>query len=498
MAEELLVKLNHKTLINNGSFADVNIIIGKKIIYAHSYILTLRCPKLTDNSKKKKTIITKELPKETKENILLDVLTYVYSDEIAFSDLPVSDILIINAYAIEFDIPRLQWLCESHLREMLNTDNVYDVLIESHKAQQTRVKDFCFHFIVSHYESFIANKAKTAMLGIELFQDAISVNMQKETGQLKALDIKPCPPSTLVSDFKKLYTTMKDSIEATIFRVGVGGITQFVTAHRALLAGKTPQLAALCNSPQIKGPPEHIPVPLLKTKSVYDNISADSFETMLKYVYYGCADIPTINACELIPFTVDYQMAELQSICYKKLFSSVNVKTALPILGVTYIEQPESKHAIFTLDSVTIEATRKEAINCILSDWAGADLSLLPKMSPRIAVDLVLCNQRKERVAKGLPEEDESAKPKTDISARVYVSSSASSSSLKKEDKPKKEEKKEKKKKHEKKASTTAMKEEEGKKKKKKEDKKESKKEEKEEKIEEQREEKDTTDDALP
>jgi len=242
------------------------------------------------------------------------------------------------------------------------------------------------------------------------------VNMQKETGQLKPLDIKPSPPSTLVYDFKKLYTTMKDSIEATIFRVGVGGITQFVTAHRALLAGKTTQLAALCNSPQVKGPPEHIIVPLLKTKSVYDNISADSFETMLKYVYYGNADIPTINACELIPFTVDYQMAELQSICYKKLFSSVDVKSALPILGVTYIEQPESKHAIFTLDSVTIEATRKEAINCILNDWAGADLSLLPKMFPRIAVDLVLANQRKERIAKGLPVEEDIPKPKTDQS----------------------------------------------------------------------------------
>jgi len=408
-----LVKINHKSLVNNQTFADVQFVFGKKILYAHSFVLQLRCPKLLELKgtpiKKKKGLIMREMDKDKRDSILLDMLGYLYADDIDFSKINVPDILQINAYAMEFECARLQWKCENHIREMLNTDNVYDVLIEANKVNQSRIKDFCFHFIVNHYDSFIANKTKTSMLGIELFQDAIAVNQQKELGTLKQLDLKPCPPSTLISDFKRLYETMKDSIEATIFRVGINGAVQYVTAHRALLAGQTMQLQNLCLSPLTKGSkadPEHIVVPPLRTRSVFDNISSEAFETLLKYVYYGSADIPPLHACELIPFTIDYCMAELQALCYKKIQTSINERTALPILGVTYIIPPEGKDGTFLYQPIAAESTKKDATDFILEHLAESDMQLLPRMFPKIAVDLVLTNQKKERVAKGLPVEN--------------------------------------------------------------------------------------------
>jgi len=343
------------------------------------------------------------MSKDTRENILLDVLGYIYTDEIDFSKMIVPDVLQVNAYAMEFEITRLVWKCENHLKEMLNNENVYDVLIEANKVNQTRIKEFCFHFIVKNYDAFIANKSRTSTLGIELFQDAIAFNQQKESGQLKPLVMNPCPPSTLVEDFKKVYEG-KDSIEATIFRVGIG-MVQYVTCHRALLAGQSPQLQNLCMSPLNKAgkdAPESIPLPPLRTKSVFDNISSDAFETLLKYTYYGFADIPPLHACELIPFSIDYCLGELQRICYRKIQTSINEKTALPILGVTYIQPPEGKEGTFLFQPLEIESTRKNAIDFILANLAETDLTLLPKMFPKIAIDLVMTNQRKERVQKGL------------------------------------------------------------------------------------------------
>eukprot|EP01114_Cavostelium_apophysatum_P000198 TRINITY_DN1019_c0_g1_i1.p1 TRINITY_DN1019_c0_g1~~TRINITY_DN1019_c0_g1_i1.p1 ORF type:complete len:511 (+),score=176.91 TRINITY_DN1019_c0_g1_i1:41-1573(+) len=410
-----MVKINHKGLVNNPAFADVHLMVGKKTIYAHSYILQLRAPKLIEVKgvaiKKKKGIIVREMNKDTRENILLEVLGYVYSDEIDLSKTSVPDVLQINAYAMEYEIIRLQWLCETHLRELLNRENVYEVLIEANKANQQRVKDFCFHFIVNNYDSFIANKAKTSLLGIELFQDAIAVNQQKETGTLKPLDLKPCPPSTLVADLRRMHETMKDSIEATIFRVGTLAPT-YVTAHKALLAARTPQLHALCSAPAVKGPPEHIPVPNLRTRSVFENVSAEAFETLLKYVYYGNANIPALHACELIPFTIDYGMEELQRLCYSKIQVSIDPKTALPILGVTYIQPPETGPNLFL--GIPVESIRKDAIDFILSHLAQTDLTLLPRMFPRIAVDLMLANQKKERVHKGLAVDSEPEAPKAE------------------------------------------------------------------------------------
>jgi len=95
------------------------------------------------------------------------------------------------------------------------------------------------------------------------------------------------------------------------------------------------------------------------------------------------------------------------TLCYKKIQVSINDKTALPILGVTYIQQPETKEGAFLGLAVSVESTRKDSVDYILNHLAETDLVLLPRMFPKIAVDLVLANQKKERIAKGLPVEQE-------------------------------------------------------------------------------------------
>jgi hypothetical protein len=74
-------------------------------------------------------------------------------------------------------------------------------------------------------------------LGIELFQEM--VNECQSLADFKPLEKKPCPPSTIVEDYKKIYSDLQDAPpdEVTLFRVG-NVLRSYVPCHRGILAGK--------------------------------------------------------------------------------------------------------------------------------------------------------------------------------------------------------------------------------------------------------------------
>jgi len=405
--EDVRIATHHKIMVNNQSHADVILQIGKRNIFAHNCVLSARCPKLISSGKggipkKKKGIITKELHPNTNEAILLEFLTYIYTEEVAFDALAVPEILLLNAAAMANDMQRLQWLCENHLKDMLTTDNSYDILVEAHRAKQNRVKDIVLHFAVANYNTFVGNKAGTQKLGIELFQDAVTVYQQSLAGELKPLKEEPCPPDMLLADFKAIYQGLnegKDPEAITFFKVG-SVLQQFIPAHKSVLA-QTAQLEALCNQQVQKGPPEHIIVPPLKTRDGNNspNISSDAFTSMLEYIYYCETNIPPLHAVELIPWTVDYNMPDLQKVCYDIIEKNIEIPTALPILGVSYLAYDQLanfQHAI------TVEKIRKESTAFIVSHLSEINFSKLGKMAPQIAVDIVLATQAAQG---GLPTE---------------------------------------------------------------------------------------------
>jgi hypothetical protein len=74
--------------VNNPTYSDVTLLIGKRPIYGHYAILSVRCPKLIGVSsrapKKKKGVLIKELHKDTNEAILLEFLNYIYTEEVSY------------------------------------------------------------------------------------------------------------------------------------------------------------------------------------------------------------------------------------------------------------------------------------------------------------------------------------------------------------------------------------------------------------------------------
>jgi len=449
--EQLLTR--HEKLINNPNYHDLIFIVEKQQIYAHSIIVAVRAPELASPKDKKKIkskkgLITVDVT-TINHRILLEVLHYVYCGSIEFGKLQVPQILQLNAAAIELALPRLQWMCEHHLRTHISLDNIFPVLKGAHALNQPSVKEFCYHFIVKSYNDFVANKDGVKDLGIELFQSVVEVYQQFQTGQLKPLATPAEPANTIVQDFKQIYEN-KETLDVT-FRFG----NDFVSAHKAILAGQSHELFGLCSSNVIgktKEFPEHIAVPNLKSKDPKEpgpTISGESFKSLLRFVYHGDTKVAPLHAIELVPFARDYGLTELYTLALEVTRKSIDNNTALNSLALTYLLQLEAHEAI-------AKEVRENSTNHILTNLQKINLQGLKSLNPNVSIDLLLAKQHRDRKDIGLaPQHSTSAPIISPVTSTTSMSSieestksqpppderSTSSRNLKdKKDEPKKEE----------------------------------------------------------
>jgi len=299
----------------------------------------------------------------------------------------------LNQMAMDYESKRLQWLCENHMNESFSNQNIYPMLVEAEKVQQKRVKQLCFQYVVAHYNEVINNKEGVQVIGVLLLQESITVYTQHTTGTLERLDIGPCPPSTIVEDYKQIYRSIDSSnavAEVTPFKINKSAA--FVSCHKPILAAQTAQLANLCNSAVVKEKSgEYILVSQVKTK-LAPEITSEAFESLLKFVYYGESAVPPLHAVELVTFSFEYGMLELNKLCYEIISKNINTKTALPILGVTYLEI--SPLEVLTSDlKDLVKNIKRTALFYIHNNIKQIDLKPLKKMNPHVAVDIVLVNQ---------------------------------------------------------------------------------------------------------
>lgn len=113
-------------LVNNKTFADIAFAVGSHLIYAHRSIIEARGPNmltlhLKEKASKKGNLTTYTLDEKfCDENILYIILTYLYTDTIQLSSLSPIDIVNIIKTSEAYNIERLIWLCERHLRLVIN------------------------------------------------------------------------------------------------------------------------------------------------------------------------------------------------------------------------------------------------------------------------------------------------------------------------------------------------------------------------------------------
>jgi len=322
-----------RRLLVNPQFADVLFLVGQKEspgkVLAHACVIEARCPSLLQNSRKKKNINEIDVQSSINMNTFQEVLNYIYTGSAELSKLKEEEIILLLAACTKYEgLDRLRFLCQSHLRKTLDIKNVHLLLKATEDHDMKTFKEVVLHFAVSNYVEFLANKQGVKDIGINLFQEVVTLHHQG----LKPLPEEKEPNDSFVHDFKALYESSKQSdISFQVTEPNALGIANTLArGHKAIVVGRAPGLIGLVN----QNPSDSSKIAAVVVK----NISPEAFEAAMKWIYFNDNNLSTMTACELIAFCQQYGLLSLQKVCVENVKKNISLDTVLTVLDVTYLK----------------------------------------------------------------------------------------------------------------------------------------------------------------
>src|SRR3990167_5467188 len=316
---------NFKKILFDNTFSDLFVKVGKDTLNAHRAIVAVRCeevcpmPDLSAKKKiKKETSVT--MKAITNPQIFMKVLEYLYTGTVAFPTMAPDAIMELNKAAKLYNLKRLSYLCEDFFQQNLSMTNIFTVLFTANKLNEPTIKAICKFFAIEHFNELVTNTEGLHILQIDLFQEVVTAYLTYQaTKSLSRVSLGDPPPDTTLADFERMYKVMPYAD----FKFIIEG--EEIPCHRAIL-GISEKFKVLFKD----APPSGITL---------TGISSNAFKSMLKYLYYGCDDIESLPACELVAFSRQYELFDLLALCENKIRTSICVETVLGILEVAY--QPE-------------------------------------------------------------------------------------------------------------------------------------------------------------
>jgi len=369
--------LTHTNLLCDARFADVNFVLpnGGKQVNAHSFVLGVRCAKLSElaNDRKKKrgkkhAALQVEIKDDVDPAVFNLVLEFIYGDCLDLTKQPPANVLLLCVAAHKFGLQRLARLCEDHIKATLNMDNLFQMLSGAAHFKENKVKSFCLNFAHKHIKEFVAREKDVHELGVPLFQEAmeLSLNEYQELPE----ESEPLQQSTLNEDFKKLYEQTAAS------KVWADGFVMVqnkkVPFHKALLAGHS---VAFRKELQPRGEED------LTEAFELGDMKVESFHSMLKFVYYGDTTLNASTACDLAPFAKRWQMSELQRIAENTINGNVGTDNVLSVLKVAYLKE--------NMERDEMKQLRAKCLSFITEHISDVDLDALNTMEIRVSVDIL-------------------------------------------------------------------------------------------------------------
>jgi len=388
--EPPIPQLSHRRMIRGDQmrpFADVApLVLGGAKAFAHSFMIHYRADgmlsaKDKQNLEKKKKggkhatemlkieLQAPKIPPHHHPKLLMCLLDYIYQGFVRLSPLQQEEVFFLAVISRQFKIERLTYICELYLRETLSLSNVSSLLRLSHDMQSASVKSFCLAFAIRNYTQFISSKEVASVLGLDLFQEVVTSGA---SGAAPKDDRPPVPPNRYLEDMKALH----DEMLFCDAHAKVG--TERIRFHKAVLAAHSEPLAE--HLKKVQG--EEVPFPL----------GPEGFKAMLRFIYYGYRDVDPIPATELITFTREFNLQDLQKACEGRIQTNVAVDTVVDILNVTYLAHMETRPDIMEL--------RASSINFLIDHLSAVELTPLRKMPAVIALDVLMALQAREKGVK--------------------------------------------------------------------------------------------------
>jgi len=365
------IAANYKRILLDNTFADLQIKIGKEVLYAHRGIVSIRCEEICpppdyDKKKKIKDKTTISIKSVTNSSIFMKVLEYLYSGSVNFAVMSPESIMELNKAAKIFNLRRLSYLCEDFFQQNLSLQNIFEVLVAAHKLNEPTVKSFCKWFAIEHFNEFVMNTEGLHVLGIDLFQECVTAYLTfQATGSLSKVSLGEPPADTLLHDLQRLYKMMPYSDCKFI----VEG--EEIPCHKGIISGYSDKFKMVCKDMPPSG-------------MVLTGISKGSFQSMLKYLYFGDDNIEPLPACELVAFSRNNGLSDLLSLCENKIRNSIAKETVMEILEVAYQPEMAQKQDL-------VEELKSKTFPFIAENFSTIDLNpLRARMSHKIASDLIL------------------------------------------------------------------------------------------------------------
>eukprot|EP01127_Copromyxa_protea_P022747 TRINITY_DN8321_c0_g1_i1.p1 TRINITY_DN8321_c0_g1~~TRINITY_DN8321_c0_g1_i1.p1 ORF type:complete len:761 (+),score=128.41 TRINITY_DN8321_c0_g1_i1:342-2285(+) len=201
----------------------------------------------------------------------------------------------------------------------LDADNYFHILKLSRQNKVEEGVAVCKLFAVHHLRSILAVKEGITALGLDLFHEIVHhVHLTPNIFGLGDIqEIATQINSDITRDFKKI---LHEKIRAdTTFNVN----SEKLLCHSFIILGQCEKISVL-----FKNGTEDVELP-----EPYDNITADSLQACIKFLYYrDTEDITPVVACQLRDFSIDFGLSQLADTCSKIMQKSLRKRNLLSTL----------------------------------------------------------------------------------------------------------------------------------------------------------------------
>ncbi|KAH6933025.1 hypothetical protein HPB50_011568 [Hyalomma asiaticum] len=334
------------------------------------------------------------------------VLTYIYTDRIdptKKSKDPMSDrivLLMMDVYrlAVQFHMRRLEHLCVQYLEAAINHRNVLVALQNASDLRLDFIKEFCLKFIVkeSTYNQIVMSKE------FETIAQPLMVEIIRRRQM-------PAVRSLLEPMFDYAGTTLEQDMETFLKETGreFCDITLLldghpIPGHKSVLVARCSYFEAMFRSFM----PDHNTVNIAIGEMIP---SLQSFNTLLRYIYYGDVSMPPEDSLYLFsaPYFYGFTNNRLQAFCKENLEMNVTFENVIQILEAA--------------DRIQATDMKKHALSLIVHHYPK--VARLPKIRS-LSKDLLL------DILEALADDMSDSKLCQDVSSASLCSDSAGSASL--------------------------------------------------------------------
>ncbi|XP_026672159.1 leucine-zipper-like transcriptional regulator 1 isoform X2 [Ceratina calcarata] len=320
------------------------------------------------------------------------VLNYIYTDRIdptkkgedgssSRVEDPLSNrivLLMMDVYrlALQFNMKRLEQLCVQYLKRTISHANVLEALHNAAQLKLYFIKDFCLSFIVKeiNYNEIVMSK-EFETLDQPLMVEIIRKRQKPQKGAFP-IQCNLSAGTTLVQDMEAFLKSVgKEFCDITLMLDGVP-----IPAHKAILAARCTYFEGMFRSFM----PENNTVNIQIGEMIP---SSESFDSLLRYIYYADVSMPPEDSLYLFTAPVFYGFTNnrLQTFCKQNLEMNVTFENVIQILEAA--------------DRMQAVDMKKYALNLIVHHFTKvARLPRLKQLSRELLLDIVeaLADERSE------------------------------------------------------------------------------------------------------